>query len=159
MNIFKYTFLYYAIMAFAAPILADQAPTGRQQMVHDKGAQVMPFNLDATRHIFQQTAKGGVEKVVARDPKSTQQITLIRMHLKREARLFSEGNFSDPAAIHGAGMPGLKELAAGAQRISFRYSELPDGAAITYETADSKLVSAIHDWFTAQTMDHGHDAM
>jgi hypothetical protein len=143
----------------AVPVMADPPQTARQTMVHEKGGMVMPFDLDKTTHRFQPTDQGGVEKVVARDPKDSQQVALIQAHLKHEAERFSAGDFSDPAAIHGKDMPGLAQLSAGAKRIRFAYAALPDGAAISYTTADPALVTALHDWFKAQTMDHGHDAM
>jgi hypothetical protein len=72
---------------------------------------------------------------------------------------FRAGDFGDPATIHGMGMPGLTELAAGAMKITFSYAALPNGAQITYETKDPRLIDALHRWFAAQLADHGHDAM
>lgn len=106
-----------------------------------------------------QRDKGGIGKVIARNLNNTQQIALIRMHLKHEATRSSAGDFSDPAEIHGKDMPGLQQLAAGAKYISFAYADLPNGATTTYTAHDPALISALHDWFRAQTMDHGHDAM
>ncbi|MEP7189364.1 MAG: hypothetical protein ABI901_09265, partial [Roseiflexaceae bacterium] len=65
----------------------------------------------------------------------------------------------DPASIHGTGMAGLTELAAGAERITFSYAALPNGAQISYATTDPRLIDALHRWFAAQLADHGHDAM
>jgi hypothetical protein len=79
--------------------------------------------------------------------------------MQHEATLFSQGAFSDPAAIHGADMPGLAELTAGAVHMQFTYTPLPDGAQITYTAHDPSLIKAIHDWFAAQLTDHGHDAI
>ncbi len=55
-------------------------------------------------------------------------------------------------------MPGLEDLEAGAEKMDIRYSELPDGAKIEYETSDPVLVAALHDWFDAQVSDHGDHA-
>jgi hypothetical protein len=39
-----------------------------------------------------------------------------------------------------------------------RYRDLPDGAELRYTTSDPVLVVALHDWFKAQTVDHGRHA-
>jgi hypothetical protein len=127
----------------------------RQSEVAARGAQVMSFDLTRTSHTFTDLADGGRESVVANDPSDAQQVALIRMHLQSEAQKFSSGNFSDPAEIHGNDMPGLAQLQAGYTSIQFQYEALPNGAAITYRTANPALVQAIHTWFAAQRSDHG----
>src|SRR5512144_88425 len=79
----------------------------RQAIVRDRGAQVMPFDLDQTTHIFTPTGTGGVEKVIVKDSNDAEQIRMIQDHLEHEAAQFSNGDFADPAAIHGERMPGL----------------------------------------------------
>jgi hypothetical protein len=130
----------------------------RQEEVATRGAQVMPFDLEQTMHVFQKLEDGGLQKVVVKDPSNKKQIALIQSHLKEEAERFGEGDFSDPAKIHGKDMPGLAELKAGAGKISVRYAALPDGAQVRYKAKDPKLVMAIHQWFSAQISDHGHHA-
>ena len=104
------------------------------------------------------TDSGGIQLVVIRNPGDSAQIPLIRQHLQHEAMQFSTGNFSDPASLHGATMPGLKDLATGAAKIKVEYSPLPDGAQISFTTQDIHLITAIHRWFGAQLSDHGADA-
>jgi hypothetical protein len=130
----------------------------RRQAVAERGANVMPFSLDATTHVFDATATGGTQRVVADDPRDGEQIRLVREHLRNEARAFQRGDFADPASIHGDGMPGLADLRAGYERFTVRYRDLPDGAAIDYRTTDPSLVAAIRDWFDAQLGDHGTHA-
>ena len=129
--------------------------TERQADVAEKGAEIMPFDLDATTHIFEKTAEGGLQQVIADNPTDTEQITLIRIHLAEEAERFQQGNFHDPQMIHGEEMAGLHALMMGADQIEIVYSALPDGAQILYTTADRKLIDAIHSWFDAQVADHG----
>jgi hypothetical protein len=38
------------------------------------------------------------------------------------------------------------------------YAALADGAEITFETTDLRLLTAIHRWFGAQLSEHGSDA-
>jgi uncharacterized protein (DUF305 family) len=134
---------------------AGPEEAARQAQVAARGAQVMPFDLTRTTHTFTDTDTGGREAVTADDPADTPQIGLIRAHLEAEARKFAGGDFSDPATIHGDEMPGLAALRAGYSRVAFAYEELPDGAAVTYRTADPVMVAVIHTWFAAQRSDHG----
>jgi len=132
--------------------------TSHQTMVHHMGSQVMPFDLSKTQHIFQMTESGGIQQVIVRDSNDAEQIALIRHHLQHEAMRFSAGDFSDPAALHGADMPGVKELTEGAAQIKVEYSGLPNGAQLVFSTQDLHLITAIHRWFGAQLSDHGADA-
>lgn len=141
---------------YAAGAFAFQ--DARQEEIAERGAKVMPFDLDATTHVFEPTETGGVQKVVADDPTDEKQVALIRGHLEAETEAFRRGDLSDPAAIHGEDMPGLRELETGTKRIEIRYSELSDGAQIEYEAEDPALASALHEWFDAQLSDHGRHA-
>jgi hypothetical protein len=147
-------------LALAHPSLAQTPTPERIDEVAQRGKHVMPFDLKQTQHIFTKTEKGGVQKVIARDPKNSQQIGLIRQHLTKISGEFSHGDFSDPAKIHGKDMPGLAALrTAKPGQLLVQYQTLPDGAEITYSTEDPALTAAIHQWFDAQLADHGSDAM
>lgn len=129
----------------------------RQAEVAERGAQVMPFDLNLTTHQFTTTPDGGVQAVVANNRSDTKQIQLIRDHLQKEAEKFAAGDFSDPATIHGEDMPGLAQLQAGSDRINVKYELLPNGARLIYSTTDPALVAALHKWFEAQRSDHHAD--
>ena len=143
------------VVLFATAILPAQT---RQGEVAARGAKVMPFDLEQTTHVFEKLDDGGLQKVVVKDAANKKQIVLIQSHLKEESERFRKGDFSDPAKIHGEDMPGLAQLKAGAAKIDVRYSALPDGAQIRYQAKDPKLVTALHQWFSAQVSDHGHHA-
>lgn len=130
----------------------------RQALVAERGATVMPFDLDRTTHVFAKRTDGGVQTVVADKPGDASETASIRRHLGEEAAAFRRGAFDDPAAIHGMEMPGLAELRAGFSRIRIHYEDVPAGGRIRYSTADPTLVEAIHIWFDVQVMDHGSDA-
>ncbi len=146
----------WAVLAASVPAFAQTT----QEHVHRMGHEVMPFDLSTSVHVFRMTESGGVQRVVLRDPKAVKpdQIALIRQHLQHEAQEFQRGNFGDPATLHGATMPGLKELQAGSSKIKITYSELPTGAQIAFETSDVHALTAIHRWFGAQLSAHGADA-
>jgi len=147
--------LFGLVLASAA---CGDGTTARRAEVSERGAEVMPFDLDATTHRFTKTSNGGIQAVTADDPADGTQVRLIREHLLEERDNFARGDFDDPARIHGMDMPGVAELSAGYQRISVQYSGLPAGAELSYTTNDADLVDAIHAWFDRQVMDHGDDA-
>nr|WTB35021.1 aspartate carbamoyltransferase [Streptomyces sp. NBC_00830] len=147
-----------ALLIGSAQQVGDNGQTGRQEAVAERGRTVMPFDLEQTTHHFTPTETGGVQDVVADQPDDTKQVSLIRTHLQQEAKAFGQGDFGDPAQIHGESMPGLAALEDGYERIEVHYRERPDGATLTYTTDESALVDALHDWFEAQLSDHGDHA-
>jgi hypothetical protein len=154
---FRHATMALLILLLPTATWASVAQT-TQQRIHRQAHRVMPFDMSRTLHIFRMTETGGVERIIARDPGDKTQIRLIRMHLAHEARKFQRGDYSDPARLHGADMPGLRGLHANAVRIRVTYSKLPDGAQITFHTRDLKSLTAIHRWFGAQLSEHGADA-
>jgi len=134
------------------------ASAERQAEVAARGAEVMPFDLDATTHRFEPTETGLIQMVTADDPQDGEQIALIREHLEEEASRFAAGDFDDPAAIHGDDMPGLTTLRDGAAEIDIQLEQLDDGARLVYTTDDPRLVEALHQWAQAQVSDHGDHA-
>ena len=139
--------------------MAAPAPPARQAEVAARGAQVMPFELAATSHVFTKNRNGGLQQVLVKDPKDKEQLRLVRGHLREIAGRFQARDFSAPARIHGASMPGLEPLAqARPGEITIYYRELFNGAQIRYATSNPALVPALHQWFDAQLSDHGADA-
>jgi hypothetical protein len=132
--------------------------TDREDAVAERGADVMPFDLNATTHTFTPTDDGLVEDVTADDPGDGENIALIREHLADERQRFRRGDYGDPAQIHGDEMPGLAELEAGAAEIEIVYEDLDDGARLTFTADDPALVDALHGWGEAQVTDHGEHA-
>lgn len=133
-------------------------PETRQEHVHHMGSGVMPFDVGKAVHVFEMTEDGGLQQVVARDPADAKQVMLIQQHLQHEAERFRKGDFSDPAALHGEDMPGLRELSAGADHLAVTYAPLAAGGEICFATQDNRLVTAVHRWFGAQLSEHGADA-
>lgn len=147
--------LFTIILVFVATIASAET---KQEHIHHKAHDVMPFDLKKTRHIFHMTDSGGVERVIAIDASDKDQVILIQQHLQHEAEAFQRGDYSDPEMLHGVNMPGLNELRTEYGQISVRYAALPDGGEITFETAELHLLTAIHKWFGAQLSEHGADA-
>jgi uncharacterized protein (DUF305 family) len=137
----------------------DPDTASRQQMIHEHGSSVMPFDLSLTTHHFQVMSDGGMQTVTANDPTDEAQIALIQQHLSELAARFQEGDFSDPATLHGADMPGLVALSTAGSRLQVVYSPVGDGGQIRYTTQDPEVLTALEHWFAAQLADHGPDAM
>ena len=156
----KYLFHAALLALFAAPLAAQAADAQRQAEVAKLGADVMPFSLKATTHVFTKTAAGGTQRVIAKNAADTAQVRLVREHLHDIQTQFLKGDFSGPSHIHGNEMPGLADLkAAKPGQVAIDYKDVDGGAELTYRTADAKLVAALHEWFDAQLSDHGADAM
>lgn len=153
--------LCLAAAAAALPAQAQQSASAeRLHEVARRGTQVMPFDLQATVHVFTKLEDGGVQRVVARDEANATQVRLVREHLRELRERLREGDFSGPAHIHGEAMPGLAALRqAPAGRLSMDYRDVPGGAELRYRAADATLASAVHAWFDAQLSDHGPHAM
>ena len=153
----------YLTQLIAMLVLINSTPAysdgnTRQEHVHQMAHSVMPFDISKTVHIFKMTESGGVQRVIAKDPDATDQVALIQQHLQHATRMFQQGNYSDPKKLHGAEMPGFKDLEAGASRIHVSYTAVPSGAEIRFETTDLHLITAVHRWFGAQLSEHGADA-
>ncbi len=149
-----------ALLIAVSAQAVEKAGDARLDEIAQRGSHVMPFNLEQTTHIFSKTEKGGLQQVIAKDSSNVEQIKLIREHLSKISKEFVQGDFSNPAKIHGENMPGLAELkTAKPDQIKVIYKELPNGAEIDYSTDVPKLIEAIHQWFDAQLSDHARHAI
>lgn len=153
----RVTRMVVAFVAVCVAACGDSDLERRRAAVAEAGRTVMPFDLEATTHVFENLDDGGRQSVVAGadDPG---QIELIRSHLSEEGERFARGDFHDPAMIHGDEMPGLHTLIMGHKRLKITYRDVERGAEIRYGSEDPALVEAIHQWFDAQRSDHGQHA-
>lgn len=151
-------FYFHGTDSFFGTDPREPVGSERAHQIHEMGGSVMPFDLEATTHIFEMTDSGGIQDVVAKEPDDTATIRLIRQHLVHEADLFRRGDFRDPMTLHGGDMPGVQALSDGMDRLRVHYETLPEGARIVFGTEDPGLVTALHRWFGAQLSDHAADA-
>jgi hypothetical protein len=153
------TALGFVLVAQAFIPTAQAASSERQAEVAQRGAQVMPFELAETTHVFTKTRNGLIQRVVAKEGADAAQTGLVRAHLREIRQQFLQGDYSGPAHIHGADMPGLKALqAAKPGQIAIDYRDVPKGAELRFRTVDPRLAKALHEWADAQLSDHGADA-
>jgi hypothetical protein len=128
----RWGFLVAILLAGASVQAREPASEEKLDEVEQRGAQVMPFDLEQTRHFFMKTDKDGLQQVVAKESSNTEQLKLIQAHVRRIPRQFSRGNFADPAKIHSDEMPGLADLRAAAPgAIEIEYEKLTNGARTT----------------------------
>ena len=154
-----FTSLLITLLLITPLFAAEPENELRLDDVAERGAHVMPFDLEKTMHFFTKTTRGGIQQVIAKDKLDTEQIQLIRAHLREISITFANADFSKPAQIHGDDMPGLAELwSAQPGQIKIEYEALANGAQIIYTAKFPTLAQAIHRWFDAQLSDHAHHA-
>jgi hypothetical protein len=56
------------LLLAVAPVFGQTADASRQEAVRERSADVMPFDMNATTHIFTKTPEGGVQRVVVKTP-------------------------------------------------------------------------------------------
>ena len=152
--------ILFAILVSLPIHAVEKANEQRLDEVVQHGSKVMPFDLEQTTHVFSKTTNGGIQQVLVKDAANVEQIKLIREHLTKISHEFQQGDFSNPAKIHGYTMPGLDELRkAKPNQIEIVYKELPNGAEINYSSDIPELIKAIHQWFDAQLSDHARHAV
>jgi hypothetical protein len=155
-----HAFLLIALLLAFPAHAAEKASEQRLDEVVKRGSHVMPFDLEQTTHVFSKTEQGGVQQVIVKDSANVEQIKLIREHLTKISHEFQQGDFSNPAKIHGENMAGLEELRKAKHgELTVDYRELPNGAEIVYSTQLPVLIHAIHQWFDAQLSDHARHAV
>jgi len=138
------TFLcLFALAAVAAP--RAHPPATPQQ-----AAPALPYNDSNSSQAFQKNQSGGIQQIVANDPKDQALIAAIRAELEAQAGRFGQGDYSGTVKISGKDIPAAQYLGAKLGQISIIYRNVPSGAAIDYRGRDAAAVAAIHDWFDAQ---------
>ena len=158
----KYLFVALSgMVSIMSPVYAEEKVSDKRlDEIVQRGIHVMPFDMELTTHVFSKTANGGIQEVIVKNSDNCEQIKLIRRHLSRITDEFKQGDFSNPAKIHGDNMPGLEALRkAKPNQISIVYKDLPNGARITYSTDEPTLITAVHRWFEAQLSDHARHAI
>jgi hypothetical protein len=109
----KYLLPATIIALLVMPFVAAAADTERQADVAKRGADVMPFSLKATTHIFTKTSDGGTQRVIAKDTSDAKQIQMVREHLRhiQSAHQSRVGRLGRLARVRGArGSPPQRSL-------------------------------------------------
>ena len=137
----------------AEHVKAQQAPE-HAQGVDKRGDQAMGFSHVKTTHHFILSADGGVIQVTADSAADADSLKSIRQHLKHIAGAFTAGDFNIPGFVHGRTPPGVPEMKAAGDAITYTYREIDGGAQVVIATKQPKVLAAIHDFLRFQIEDH-----
>jgi hypothetical protein len=88
------------------------------------------------------------------DPKDSENLQAIRMHLRHIVTMFSSGDFSIPMFVHSQTPPGVTEMKEKRADITYTFEELAAGGRVRIATANHDALNAIHDFLTFQIQDH-----
>jgi len=130
--------------------------------VQSRGAVVMGVDQYSSHHMFEDLPDGGRIVFVRDDPADTAGAARIRRHLRRIARSFAAGVFTDPATVHAREVPGTATMARLRDRIRYVASDRAGGGELRITTTDAEALGAVHDFLAFQRMDHhaaGHEGM
>jgi hypothetical protein len=94
----------------------------------------MGFNQTTTTHDFYLTQTGGIIQVTAKDPRNTEQIATVQMHLKTHRGMFSAGDFSSPHFVHDRVPPGVPTMKRLRSSIRYTSESMDDGGRIRIAT-------------------------
>jgi hypothetical protein len=126
----------------------------KDEALKHRGAAAMGFDQDASEHHFLLQPAGGSIVVASKNPDDATLIAQIRVHLRDIASAFREGRFEAPFSTHAEMPPGASTMAEHKGKISYRYTEQPDGARVVIQTNDAATLAAIHEFLRYQIVEH-----
>jgi hypothetical protein len=118
-----------------------------------RGKKAMGVDQYVSTHRFLPARDGGRIELLSNsgDPVA---VAAIRAHFTELARSFSAGDFSTPAFVHLATVPGTKVMAEKRNAIRYQVVELPRGGGLRIRTRDSAALVAIHEFLAYQRREH-----
>ena len=125
-----------------------------QDEMKKRGDLAMGFDQDKIRHHFQLTDDGGSIEISVTDASDDATRKQVRDHLKKIAREFAEGIFTSPIATHGEVPPGVEVLRERKALVQYSYEETAAGGRVIIHTADSRALTAMHDFLRYQIREH-----
>ena len=118
------------------------------------GEKEMGFSQTATTHHFLIFKNGGAIQVEVNDEKDNTVRDKIRNHLIEIAKMFQNGIFTTPFAVHGQVPPGVPVMDQLKDKIKYTYEETGNGARVRITTSDPQALAAIHDFLKFQIEEH-----
>jgi len=140
-------------MAAAAPLAAQGSTDSSFAAIQKRGAMVMGVDQYTSRHTFDLLPDGGRISLV-RDTRDSAGVRAIRAHMQEIARSFAAGDFAHAFAVHQHELPGTDVMRQRRAAIQYSVDTLPDGGAVRITSSDSLAVQAIHQFLSAQRMEH-----
>lgn len=142
-------------IAAAGPLAAQGTTDSSFAAMQHRGAMVMGVDQYSSQHTFDLLPDGGRISLV-RDAKDTAGVRTIRAHMQDIARSFAAGDFAHAFAVHQHELPGTDEMRQRRAAIRYSVDTLPGGGAVRITSSDSLAVRAIHQFLSAQRMEHQH---
>jgi len=119
-----------------------------------RGDAGMGFSQAKTTHHFALTKDGGVISVEVNDPKDTESLDQIRMHLAHITKAFAAGDFDIPMFVHDQAPAGVPTMKAKKDRIHYKYEETGRGGRVVITSVDPDALAAIHAFLAFQIREH-----
>ncbi|MEW6207918.1 MAG: hypothetical protein AB1631_06095 [Acidobacteriota bacterium] len=132
----------------------SQTKKDHHARVDERGDHEMGFSHLKTAHHFRLYEDGGAIEVEALDAVDTASRDQIREHLSLIARVFAEGDFAKPKAIHDQTVPGTTVMARLKADISYTFEGTERGGRVRISTANREALAAIHEFLRFQIQDH-----
>ena len=123
-------------------------------MVVKNGAKEMGFSQTETTHHFLMTNDGGAIQVETNNAKDIENRDKIRKHLAEIAKMFQNGIFTTPFAVHGQVPLGVPEMDQLKNDIRYAYEETEKGARVRISTDNPTALESIHKFLKFQIEDH-----
>lgn len=139
----------------AGPLTAQgSTDTGFAALQH-RGQMVMGVDQYTSQHRFELLPDGG-RISLARDATDTAGVRTIRAHMQDIARAFAAGDFGHALMVHQHELPGEAVMRQRRDAIHYSVDTVPGGGVVRIASADSIAVRAIHEFLSAQSMEHQH---
>jgi hypothetical protein len=142
-------------IAAAAPLAAQGTTDSSFAAMQHRGAMVMGVDQYTSQHKFVLLPDGGRISLV-RDATDSVGVRTIRAHMQDIARSFAAGDFAHAFAVHQHELPGTDVMRQRRATIQYSVDTLPGGGAVRITSKDSLAVLAIHQFLSAQRMEHQH---
>jgi|SRR5580704_5933506 hypothetical protein len=142
------------LLVLLAARTTPATPQHDDSAVEGRSDHVMGFDHDKTTHHFTLTKTGGIIQVTANDSSDSASRDHIRMHLRRIAKAFSAGDFTDPHEVHAEDPPGVPVMKDRKDKISYQFESIAKGGRVAITTEDAKAVEAVHDYLRYQIREH-----
>jgi hypothetical protein len=131
-----------------------QTKKDHHSRVDERGDHEMGFSHLKTAHHFRLYTDGGAIEVEALEAADASSRDQIREHLSLIARVFAEGDFTKPHAIHDQAVPGTLVMARLKSDISYKFETTEKGGRVRISTANREALTAIHEFLRFQIQDH-----
>ena len=142
-------------VAAAGPLAAQGTSDTGFAALQRRGAMVMGVDQYSSHHSFDLLPDGG-RVVLVRAASDRAGVRAIRAHMQDIAKAFAAGDFEHALQVHQHELPGADVMRQRRGAIYYAVDTLSGGAAVRISSGDSVAVRAIHEFLSAQRMEHQH---